>query len=424
MPPFPLPILAALLALFPAAARSPNSPSAPPREPPFASPPAPSSNPPSAASAPQRETSSLPALAAVDFHQRFAGFDACFVLHHPAAGWTLRYNDARSALRLTPCSTFKIPNSLIGLETGLLADENHAYKWDGTKHRFDTWNRDHTLASAMQSSALWYYQRLAREVGRERMQTWIDRCNYGNRDTSGGIDKFWLESSLAISADEQVAFLTRLYDGTLPFSPRSVDIVRRILVLKKGDGWTFSGKTGSGKTRETGSLGWFVGCLERGEARFIFAANIRAEAGADGRVARRVVEQLLADLGLLPAEAAPRAEAAQGAQPARAAAASPSQRLRWALAAACRTITPPSIVARRADRAAGGPRPCPTISGSISAISTRCCPTTGSASSPPCRPSSAARSSASSASAPTSPPACAPSSSSASAVPSSRSCRG
>ena len=128
-----------------------------------------------------------------------------------------RYAPEQGAERLLPASTFKILASLIGLETGVIPDENYVIKWDGTRYPIPSWNQDHTLKTAIQNSVVWYYQELARRVGREKMQYWVDVVNYGNKDISGEIDNFWLVGGLRISANEQVEILKRQYQEDLPF---------------------------------------------------------------------------------------------------------------------------------------------------------------------------------------------------------------
>ncbi|HMB54672.1 MAG TPA: penicillin-binding transpeptidase domain-containing protein, partial [Thermoanaerobaculia bacterium] len=145
----------------------------------------------------------------------------------------VRVDPARAAERQPPCSTFKIPNTLISLTAGAVTlDDNHLRRDRETTPTEDwwpkSWDRDHDLQSALESSALWYFQELARRVGIEEMQRQVDRLNYGNRDLSGGVDRFWLSSSLTISADEQTEFLGRLVRGEYGFA--AADLV----ALKEG----------------------------------------------------------------------------------------------------------------------------------------------------------------------------------------------
>jgi len=188
--------------------------------------------PPSAAATPAAEANP-------ELEKYSQGFTGAFVLYDLGGNRITRYNPARCATRFLPASTFKIMNSLIGLETGVIPDEDYVIKWDGTRYDISAWNQDHTLKTAIRNSAVWYYQELARRVGKERMQHYVDVAGYGNQDISGQIDTFWLEGGLRISAEEQVGFLKRLYESDLPFSRRSMDIVKDILVLEKTGSYQF-----------------------------------------------------------------------------------------------------------------------------------------------------------------------------------------
>ena len=180
----------------------------------------------------------------------------------------------RSGEPKLPASTFKVPNSLIALETGVVEDpDKDVFKWDGVKRPIEAWNRDHTLRSAIAVSAVRVYQEIARRIGQERMQKYVDLFEYGNRDIGGGIDQFWLTGNLRIDPVQQVDFLDRLRRGTLPISRRSQDLVRDILpVTKVGDSVirAKSGLLGAGQA----SLGWMVGWAEKGAAQTVFALNM------------------------------------------------------------------------------------------------------------------------------------------------------
>lgn len=234
-----------------------------------------------------------------DLSQYFTGYDGTFVLFDKKLGEYIIYNEPKSKKRVPPCSTFKIVNSLIGLDTGVVQDENSVYKWDGKKRSIEEWNRDHTLASAVKYSAVWYFQELARNVGSERMQSHLDEMNYGNRDISAGIDKFWLQSSLEVSPVEQVDMLRKLYDYQLPFSKRSVDIVKKIIINSEENGVILSAKTGSGEKAGKGINGWYVGCVENDDNVYFFATNIEAENNAAGVKAKEITINILTDKNIL-----------------------------------------------------------------------------------------------------------------------------
>lgn len=208
------------------------------------------------------------------------------------------YNEIQSEKRISPCSSYKIYNSLIGLETGVIKDESTVIKWDGIIYPLKSWDKDNTLASAISNSVIWYYKELASRVGKDRMQEYINKIPYGNCDISGGAT-FWQVSSLKISAQEQVELLKRLYNDQLPFSQRNMGIVRKIITLTNKDGVTFSGKTGTGIKEGNDIIGWFVGCVEKDGKKYFFATNIEAIDNANGMKAKQISMSILKDMGLL-----------------------------------------------------------------------------------------------------------------------------
>jgi beta-lactamase class D len=198
----------------------------------------------------------------------------------------------------TPASTFKICNSLIGLETGVIKDESFVMKWDGVVRGRPEWNKDHDLKTAFKNSTVWYYQELARWVGGERMKKWLNLVGYGNADTSGGIDKFWLSGGLRITPEQQVLFLRRLYTGDLPFSKRTMDIVRRIMIAKDTITYTLRAKTGW-SDQDGKDIGWYVGYVQTKSDVCFFATCIQRPqsnepsfAGARIEITLRILREL------------------------------------------------------------------------------------------------------------------------------------
>jgi bla regulator protein BlaR1 len=230
----------------------------------------------------------------------FQGYQGTFVLYDESAAEYSVYNQPQSEKQLTPCSSFKIYNSLIALETGVAADETLVIPWNGQPSSITGWNQDHTLASAIKNSVVWYYQALAERIGPQRMQQHLDAMPYGNRDISGGLTRFWLHTSLTISAREQVDLLRRLYQDDLPFSQRNMAIVRKIIIQSEADGVRFSGKTGSAYVGGQFTVGWLVGAVERNNRRYFFAVNIEGEKEASGVKACSIAVDVLKSLAILP----------------------------------------------------------------------------------------------------------------------------
>lgn len=214
----------------------------------------------------------------------------------------LYHDSARCCKQFTPASTFKIPNSIIGLETGVIADENFVIPWDGVTRRITEWNQDLDLKSAIKYSAVPYYQELARRVGEAKMNDMVRLLGYGNMDISGGVDKFWLTGGMRISQMQQIEFLKKLYRNELPVSQRSMDITKKILLNEDTLGYKLFAKTGWGN-EDSLNIGWWVGWVETTSNVYIFALNIEApdpvpETFLNCR--KSITRSILSSLGVLP----------------------------------------------------------------------------------------------------------------------------
>ncbi len=225
---------------------------------------------------------------AQDVSRFFQGIDGAFVVYDMKNDLYVRYNERRCRQRFSPKSTFKIPNSLIGLDTD--------------QEPFVHWGKDQTLRSAIKYSVLWYYYReLALRAGGQQMKKYVTAFDYGNEDVSGRVDNFWLNNVLKISADEQVEFLKAFYTGRLPVSKRSTEIVKDILVLEKTPTYRLSAKTGGGPVDEGIYIGWFVGYLESNGNVYFFATNIEGGSYVEIRSKRiELTKQILKAVGYLP----------------------------------------------------------------------------------------------------------------------------
>lgn len=211
-----------------------------------------------------------------------AGYEGVFVLLDPARETMIVSDPALAERRFIPASTFKIPNSLIALETGVADSPAFALPWDGVDRWASDWNRDHDLRSAFRVSAVWYYQELARRIGEQRMREWLVAADYGNADISGGIDMFWLNGGIRISAREQVEFLRRLHEGESPFSPAVVtSFLDDVMIDEQRGGVTIRAKTGWARSQDfadpasagfEGHVGWFVGSVEQADASRVYFA--------------------------------------------------------------------------------------------------------------------------------------------------------
>lgn len=207
-------------------------------------------------------------------------------------------DSAASGERHTPCSTFKIWNSLIGMETGLVSSADEAfYKWDGEKRSYEAWNKDLNFRQAFQVSCVPAFQSLARKIGPERMKFWIDTIGYGDKDISSGTDEFWLpregKKSILISPGEQAELVKSLVNGHLPFSSAARKTLQELMQAEKTERGILYGKTGSGVNGGLDQdIGWYVGYVVNENATYSFACLLKGK-GVFGSNAKKVIEAIL-----------------------------------------------------------------------------------------------------------------------------------
>lgn len=211
-----------------------------------------------------------------------AGVEGTFILYNLNDDSLKVYNPERAEIQFLPASTFKILNSLISLETKAVKDENEIIKWDGVKRFYDAWNQDQSMKSGIKISCVWFYQELARRVGFERMQMYIDSVNYGNKKLGDKIDTFWLEGELRISAVEQILFLRKFVEKKLPFSERNLETVKNIMLVDSTKDYKMYAKTGM-TARVEKSIGWYVGFVEAKNNFYLFALNIDINKDEDAK---------------------------------------------------------------------------------------------------------------------------------------------
>jgi beta-lactamase class D len=230
------------------------------------------------------------------------GVQGCFLLYDVKNDIYQIYNSTRCEQGYLPASTFKILNSLIGLETGVITSDSMVILWDGVVRSVDEWNRDHTFASAIQYSVVPYFQEVARRIGSERMKEMVDDSDYGKMDISKEtIDKFWLWGDSRITPWEQMNFILHFYTNKLPFSQENVDLVKKLIILKQTDKWIFRGKTGM-TVQDNNNVGWLVGYLEENGNVWLYVCNVESgqENDAKFRESRRgIPEKVFKSMGLM-----------------------------------------------------------------------------------------------------------------------------
>ena len=158
---------------------------------------------------------------------------------------------------------------MIALQTASIKSIDDTVKWDGIDRKWKPWNKDHTMRTALPVSCVWFYKELARRIGYQKMQYWIQKSDYGNKKTGNKIDNFWLEGDLRISAKEQVLFLEKLIDNKLPFDIKVQETVKQLIITDSTKDYVLHSKTGW-----VGTIGWNVGYVETNKQKWIFAMNM------------------------------------------------------------------------------------------------------------------------------------------------------
>ena len=218
------------------------------------------------------------------------------------------YNPKRCAERFSPNSTFKIPTALMAFEKGILKDEAQIIKWDGTHNSREELNQDQTPLAWMDRSVVWVTQWITLQLKEDGVTNFLKEFEYGNRDFSGGVTKAWLDSSLKVSADEQVTFLTKFWLEKLPLSKSTFEKTKKIIFISKiGQKSELYGKTGTGFTeadceKKPGQMrGWFVGVIKTSKDAYVFAANatdLKPESTPAGPRLRKAIIEVFNEMSI------------------------------------------------------------------------------------------------------------------------------
>ncbi|GAB4093943.1 penicillin-binding transpeptidase domain-containing protein [Flaviaesturariibacter terrae] len=227
--------------------------------------------------------------------------EGCFALLNNANGEFTMYNLTRYRdSAFSPASTFKIVNSLIGLQTGKISNDSMVIKWNGVTTPRTECNEDMSMYTAFRRSCPNWYQELARRIGRDTMQRWLDSLSYGNHRISR-IDTFWLDNSLKVRPDEELGLVKRLYFNQLPFFKTNQEIVKRAMLFESTPAYRLGYKTGWGKKENGRDLAWMVGWVEENNHPFFFVLNFETtKPGVDIPTVRlNMLKGILKQLGYL-----------------------------------------------------------------------------------------------------------------------------
>lgn len=228
--------------------------------------------------------------------------EGCFALWNNGNGQFTIYNLSRYRdSSFLPASTFKIVNSLVGLQTGKISGENMIIKWDGVVRPNPQWNKDLSMYQAFRVSAVPYFQEVARRIGKDTMQFWLDSLSYGSKKINGPVDSFWLNNSLKITPDEQLGLVKKLYFDKLPFYVSYQETVKKAMLFEDKPEYKLSYKTGWGVTENGNQLGWVLGYIVENRHPYFFVLNIESpDKNIDMVTVRmKILKDILMHLGFM-----------------------------------------------------------------------------------------------------------------------------
>lgn len=223
---------------------------------------------------------------------------ATLVMENGRSGQKFVFNLRRAQTRFAPASTFKIANTLILLEEKAIRNADETLRWDGTKHEFPDWNRDHNLRTAFRVSCVWFYQELARRVSHAKYRKYLRQLRFGNASMGKEVDNFWLDGSLKVSALEQIAVLRGIHEQRFAFSPADYAVLKELMLVEKKDAHTLYAKTGWA-ARMNPQIGWYVGYVETARDTWLFALNLDIASPADLEHRKKLLYAALAELEII-----------------------------------------------------------------------------------------------------------------------------
>ncbi|WP_436890845.1 penicillin binding protein transpeptidase domain-containing protein [Nocardiopsis dassonvillei] len=184
-----------------------------------------------------------------------AGASGTFVLYDTQDRTSVMVDPERARERAVPGGTFDLVTALVALQTGTVDD-----------------------AGAVVGAGEAAHRGAVEEVGRERLATWVDRFDYGDRDVGAEPDDFWARGPLGISAVEQTAFLAGLARGELPVEAAHQEALHAATLVEEAGGRSLHAREACDV--DAGAPGWWVGWVTGPAGTHTFALRLEAGAGA------------------------------------------------------------------------------------------------------------------------------------------------
>lgn len=237
-------------------------------------------------------------ISQLNLSSTFEAYTGSFVLYDQSANLWNIYNIDNASTRISPNSTYKIYDALLGLESGIITSEHSTLAWNGDPCPFKSWEADQDLISAMHHSVNWYFQTIDSQAGFSSIKTFLQTINYGNQHTGTNLNLYWTDFSLKISPIEQVELLQNFYQNNFHFAPQNIQAVKNALLLSTTSSGSLYGKTGTGRVNDKDINGWFIGYIEKDNNIYYFATNIQATSNATGSQAAEITKSILSELNI------------------------------------------------------------------------------------------------------------------------------
>ncbi len=261
------------------------------------------------------QSSSLEDTAAVitevDWSDYFDGINGAAVFYNPNENMYQIYQEELANTRRSPCSTFKIISSLIGLEQEIIIPDASTKTWSGEWFWNDDWNKDIDFDEAFRASCVWYFREVINEIGQDAMQTELEKLQYGNCDSSDwegrlntnnnnrALTGFWIESSLKISPKEQTEVMERIFGSQSAYSQKTQEQLKQVMLSTQQEepNLAIYGKTGMGKANGVTVDAWFTGFADLAEKRIYFCVYLgeTKEKDVTSAKAKEIALRLLLD---------------------------------------------------------------------------------------------------------------------------------
>lgn len=233
-----------------------------------------------------------------DYSDLYGNLGGCAVIYDMRSGVYNVYNESAITKRIAPNSTCKIYSALNALEQGIITPTQNTIEWDNISREIPVWNGNQSLDSALKNSVNWYFQRLDKSIGVDKLEAFYREIGYGNGYIGNDTAYYWNGGNLKISPLEQVELLVKLYNNDYGFDSANIETIKNAIFLSESGGNKLYGKTGTGRRNENDVNGWFIGYVDTADNTYFFAVNLQGENNANGNTATEITYSIFDRMGI------------------------------------------------------------------------------------------------------------------------------